>query len=208
MALQANALTTVAQAELMMSDLTAAAQDDELEMFIDAASDAIDEYVGHSLYYLAAEVEKVAGAGDAFLFVDRTPIVSISEIKWLGDDSIISSGDYEIWDAGAGSIYKSSGWNDAKISQVDFQRYQVTFAGGFVTPPQGGTQTLPRSVEMVCLDMVVRMFRRIGADQGVKSESILGTSITYADAGGGILSIVSAPVLDQYRRIDSLTKAM
>ena len=72
MALNSNALTTISTVETELS-LTADAQDAELTRYIDTASDQIERYVNRKLYYGAAIVEKVAGSGDAFLWISRTP---------------------------------------------------------------------------------------------------------------------------------------
>ena len=205
MALAANALTLVATCEAEIGGLTGGSQDALLERYINAASEKIAQYLGYILYNDSAVVEKVAGSDDAFIYIDRTPLNSITSIIWLGDGSTVSSGDYEIWKAGQGAIYNANGWNDSRISMTDFERYQVTFDGGWVTPQQGGTRDLPFDLENVCIDMVTTMWRQKGADAGIKSESILSTSVTYDRSHGGITPTMQE-VLDSYKRYDRLTE--
>jgi hypothetical protein len=205
MALADNALTTIATCEAELG-LTASAQDALLTRYINGASDIIEQYIGRSLYNDGAAVEDVPGAKDAFLFVDRSPIVSITSIVWLGDNGTVDASTYSVWDADAGMIYRADGWEPTKISATAFQRYRVTFDGGYVTPEQGGTRTLPFDIENVCVDLVNIMWRQKGADPTVKSESVLNTSISYDRSG--MLTGAMMRVLDAYRRHDMLTSGV
>jgi len=209
MPLQINALTTISTVETELS-LTAAAQDAELTRYIDTASDQIERYVNRKLYYGAAIVEKVAGSGDAFLWISRTPLSSITSVVWLGDSSTITGSTYEIWEADQGSIYRSAGWNDTKISATatDNTRYQVTYVGGWITPQQDAddgalTRDLPWDLETACISLVVGLWRQKGADRTIRSESVLNTSVHYERHAGGIDPSVRA-ILDTYKRMDRL----
>ena len=207
MALASNALTTIASAEAELG-LTSGEQDALLTRYIDTASDMIERYVSRKLYYGSAIVEKVAGSGDAFLYISRTPLSSVTSIVWLGDSSTVSASDYSIWEADQGAIYKSSGWNDAIISSTDFQRYQVTYVGGWITPQQDAddaalTRDLPFDLETACINMVVGMWRQKGADRTIRSETVLNTSVHYERHQDGIDPSVRA-ILDQYKRMDRL----
>ena len=207
MALATNALTTISTVETELS-LTADAQDAELTRYIDTASDQIERYVNRKLYYGSAIVEKVAGSGDAFLWISRTPLSSVTSILWLGDSSTVGSSTYEIYESDQGSIYRSAGWNDTKISATDYTRYQVTYVGGWITPQQDAddgalTRNLPWDLETACISLVVGLWRQKGADRTIRSESVLNTSVHYERHAGGIDPSVRA-ILDTYKRMDRL----
>ena len=207
MPLQTNALTMISTVETELS-LTADAQDAELTRYIDTASDQIERYVNRKLYYGSAIVEKVAGSGDAFLWISRTPLSSITSVVWLGDDSTVTSSTYEIWEADQGNLYRSGGWNNTKISSNDYTRYQVTYVGGWITPQQDAddgalTRDLPWDLETACISMVVGLWRQKGADRTIRSESVLNTSVNYERHDGGIDPSVRA-ILDTYKRMDRL----
>ena len=207
MALNSNALTTISTVETELK-LTADAQDAELTRYIDTASDQIERYVNRKLYYGAAIVEKVAGSGDAFLWISRTPLSSITSVVWLGDDSTVTSSTYEIWEADQGNLYRSAGWNNTKISANDYTRYQITYIGGWITPQQDAddgalTRNLPWDLETACISMVVGLWRQKGADRTIRSESVLNTSVHYERHDGGIDPSVRA-ILDTYKRMDRL----
>ena len=207
MALNSNALTQISTVETELS-LTADAQDAELTRYIDTASDQIERYVNRKLYYGSAIIEKVAGSGDAFLWISRTPLSSITSVVWLGDSSTITGSTYEIWEADQGNLYRSAGWNDTKISATDYTRYQVTYVGGWITPQQDAddgalTRNLPWDLETACISMVVGLWRQKGADRTIRSESVLNTSVNYERHAGGIDPSVRA-ILDSYKRMDRL----
>ena len=207
MALATNALTMISTVETELS-LTADAQDAELTRYIDTASDQIERYVNRKLYYGSAIIEKVAGSGDAFLWISRTPVQSITSVVWLGDDSTVTSSTYEIWEADQGNLYRSAGWNNTKISANDYTRYQVTYVGGWITPQQDAddgalTRNLPWDLETACISMVVGLWRQKGADRTIRSESVLNTSVHYERHDGGIDPSVRA-ILDSYKRMDRL----
>ena len=205
MALATNALTMISTVETELS-LTADAQDAELTRYIDTASDQIERYVTRKLYYGSAIVEKVAGSGDAFLWISRTPLSSITSVVY--DSSTVGSSTYEIYEADQGSIYRSAGWNDTKISATDYTRYQVTYVGGWITPQQAAddvalTRNLPWDLETACISIVVGLWRQKGADRTIRSESVLNTSVNYERHAGGIDPSVRA-ILDTYKRMDRL----
>jgi len=207
MALATNALTMISTVETELS-LTADAQDAELTRYIDTASDQIERYVNRKLYYGSAIIEKVAGSGDAFLWISRTPLSSITSVVWLGDSSTITSSTYEIYESDQGNIYRSAGWNNTKISATDYTRYQVTYIGGWITPQQDAddgalTRDLPWDLETACVSLVVGLWRQRGADRTIRSESVLNTSVHYERHDGGIDPSVRA-VLDSYKRMDRL----
>jgi len=201
MSLATNALTDIVTCEAELS-LTAAAQDALLTRYINTASQAIENYLGRPIVYGAALVQKVPGSLDSWLYVDRR-IVVITSIVDPGGDTVTAS-DYSIWDADAGAIYNSSGWVRTNISTTQKDRYVVTYEGGWITPAQVGTRTLPYDIETACVEMVTNMWRQQGADSNIASESILGTSVSYRATPTAAMPTGVMAILDSYKRIDNL----
>ena len=207
MALATNALTTIASCEAELG-LTASEQDALLTRYINTASDQIADYCNRKFYYTSGIEEKIAGSGDAFLFVGRTPVTSITSVVWLGDDSTVSGSLYEIWDVDQGAIYNSSGWNYTRLSDTQIDRYKVTYIGGWITPQQdaddgGLTRNLPFDLETACINIVTALWQKKGQDRTVKSESIMGASVSYESHDSGMDASVIA-TLDNYKRMDRL----
>jgi len=143
MALAANALTTIATMEGELG-VTTGSDDAFLTRLINAASDRIEEYCGHSFYYAAAEEEDLGGFGGFYLRVSRTPLLTIALIEYDGET--IDSSNYEIDTPGAGMIRSLGGFNwtagswqgitPEPIPGTERKLYAVTYAGGYLTPEQ------------------------------------------------------------------------
>jgi hypothetical protein len=188
MSLNANALTTVAavQAVTGMSGITTPVA----ERLINAASAFLEgpRGIARKLYQDSAIVVKVAGYGDPYLRVSQTPINSVTSITY--DGSTVDVSDYEIDDAGEGLIYLSGGatWtaprasgliSNLPLAGMERRLYTITYDGGWITPAQGGSATLPADIEEACLQLVVSGYRKDGQDQAIASERIMSTSVTY-----------------------------
>lgn len=207
MALASNALTTISECESELG-LTASEQDALLTRYINTASDQIADYCNRKFYYDAAIVEKVGGRKDNFLYVSRTPLTTITSVVWLGDDSTVGASTYEIWESDQGAIYKENGWNDITLNATYLTRYQVTYKGGWITPQQDAddgalTRDLPFDLETACVNMVTVLWQQKGQDRNVKSESIMGASVTYDVGVAGLDDSVMA-TLNNYKRMDRL----
>ena len=207
MALASNALTTISECESELG-LTASEQDALLTRYINTASDQIADYCNRKIFYDAAIVEKVGGSKDYFLYISRTPLTTITSVVWLGDDSTIGSSLYEIWESDQGAIYKESGWNNITLNATYLTRYQVTYKGGWITPQQDAddgalTRDLPFDLETACVNIVTALWQKKGQDRNVKSESIMGASVTYDVDVSGLDDSVMA-TLNNYKRMDRL----
>lgn len=208
MAVATNALTTIGQCEAELS-LTAAAQDALLTRYINTASDTIANYIGHDLYYATGIAESVPGPGskDPFIFIGQSPLITITSIVDAAGTTVTAS-TYSIWNADAGQIYRANGWDRTNVNSTQLDRYVVTYVGGWITREQAdvgalGTRTLPYDIETVCINMVSRMWRQKGADDSIKSESILNTSVSYGSARRSMTND-DMMVLDDYQRMDTL----
>lgn len=188
MALSAQALTilTTLKQELGISTST---DDTYLEQLINAYSDAVIAYCGRSFHYSAAVVDTLPGHVSMFLNVKRPPIASITSISFNG--SAIDSANFEIHDAGAGLIRFHGGviWTAASVPNIERDQspgsernlYTVTYAGGYVTPQQAGTRSLPYDIEQAVIMACTAAYRNRGADPSIKSESLLSASVAYSE---------------------------
>lgn len=211
MALSAAALTTLAtlKDELGISD---SSEDTRLERFIEQASAMIAAYLGRTLHYESAVVEKVAGDGTEHLLVKRPPVKAITSIAL--DGVTVDSGDYEIYDADAGIIYNVAGWDWTTVRTADGvarpplagserRLYTVTYAGGWECPTQSGTgaTALPKDIEAAAISLAVTLRARRGRDRDIASESMMSYSVSFKDAStvkSGLPADVAA-MLDPYK---------
>jgi hypothetical protein len=206
MSLNANALTTVAavQAVTGMSGITTPVA----ERLINAASAFLEgpRAIARKLFQDSVVVVKVAGYGDRYLRVSQTPINSVTSIAY--DGSNIDASGYEIDDAKEGLIYFPGGvtWtapgasgliSNLALAGMERKLYTVTYDGGWVTPAQVGTVTLPADIEEACMQLVVSGYRKDGKDQAIASERIMSTSVLYRP--DSMPQFVTG-VIDSYRR--------
>lgn len=143
MVLAANALTTLATIEGELG-ITAGAEDAFLTRLINSVSDRIEEYCGRSFYRVAAQADSVGGYGGFYLRVARTPLLSIASITFDGET--LDSDGYEIDNTNAGMIRSTSGFDwtagswqhiiATPIPGTERKLYDVTYAGGYLTPEQ------------------------------------------------------------------------
>lgn len=206
MALREQALTTLATVRSELS-LTSSADDTYLCRLIEGASDFIAQYCNRD-FYKATVTEKVKGFGAVRIVLSRTPIISIASISYLG--STIDSDSYEIENASTGFLYRSAGWNwtaqlwlnttDDVAVGSERAAFSATYTGGYVTPNQSGTRTLPYDLEDVCIQLVTQRYRRRGQDASVESESLGDYDVTYAGRNEDRLPASAKRVLDGYKR--------
>lgn len=193
------------------AELGVSASDERLPRYIAVASDAARQYLNRDpLHYEAGIVETVAGFGTARLVLQRLPVLSIASIEF--DGQAISADAYEIEDGGAGLVFRRVGWpwttTDAggivggPLPGYERRLLEVTYTGGWVTPGQTGTRTLPYDIEEAVIQTVVGMYRSRGRDREIASESLGAASVTYARGGeGGVLPATAKALLTPYRLI-------
>lgn len=213
MAVAANALTTLttAKAELGESGST---YDSVIERLINAVSDAIEGYCNRTLYYSAAVTEKLQGLGGNLLFLSRTPVVAITSIELLpsslssaGEGTTLSSSSYVVRNAGAGIVYRRDGFSWSATASVGASAsrlpgsedlvYLATYGGGYVTPEQGGTRTLPYDIEQACLWGVANVWRHRGRELHLQQESEDMARLVWATEA---LPSAARKLLEEYRR--------
>jgi hypothetical protein len=205
-------LTLAATAAL---ELGVDAADPRLPRAIGAASDAIRGHLRRGqLHRNASIVEKVAGFGRARIVLNVTPIVNALQAV-LPDGSVLTfaAGDFTVEDADAGFLYRRAGWPYTGFARgglppaneptpgSETPLITVTYAGGWQTPAQGGTRTLPYDIEQACLQLVTNIYRGGGQAENVAAESLGAYSVTYADrARVGLLSPSVQQLLAPYVR--------
>ena len=194
--------------------------DDYLTRQINAASDRISKYCNRVFQWEEDIVEDLAGYGTQFIILSRTPLDSISAIKF--DDTALDSDSYEIHDAKAGMLYASGGfvWTTSRANSAaadpfpgyERKSFEATYDGGYITPAQATadpalTRDLPYDLEDACVQLVTLRYRKKGTDPTIKSEKSLSWAASYAvpDAASQPFGIpVSvASVLDGYARLAS-----
>lgn len=206
MALAANALTTLETLKTELGLLDKSTYDAVLERQINAASDAIERYVGRTLYRGTVTSERVKGYGDRILLLARTPIVSVTSITRGG--STVDASSYYVENAEVGSVYSSTGWvwTAAPLEGVAVQdqvpgteeaSYLVTYVGGYQTPAQGGTRTLPYDLEEAALITAVNAFRNRGKYQSLQTETEAQEDATWR---GDFIPGPALRLLKRYRR--------
>lgn len=207
-ALQANALTTLAtlKTELGISDN---ASDDRLKRLINAASDFAEKLCYRQFYRSTAIVEKIPGSSGLCLRVARTPLNSITGIKY--DGSSISLTDVTVYDSGAGLIARTGGWEDTALEVSNLARdplvgteelrYEVTYDGGWYTPQQevdvpANVRTLPSDLEESILELLRGWWKLKQRDPTIESERLMSWSASYVKTfAPGAMAMLS-----QYRR--------
>lgn len=184
--------------------------DPRLPRLISVASEAIARHLDRQLHYVAAITEKVKGYGRPRLLLNVTPIVSIASVT-LDDGSVVT--DYVREDDVAGILYRRAGWPNTGLSRgglppgndpapgTQEPSITVVYAGGWVTPAQAGTRTLPYDIEEACIQTVVGLYRGNGRDQDVASEGLGDYSVSYREPSvGGVLPEKVLPLLARYVR--------
>lgn len=184
--------------------------DPRLPRLIAVASEAIAAHLGRRLHYGATITEKVKGFGRPRLILDVTPIISIASIT-LEDGTVVT--DFVRENDLAGCVYRRSCWPSTALARAGLPpanapapgteepSITVVYAGGWVTPAQSGTRTLPYDIEEACIQTVVGLYRGNGRDPEVASESLGAYSVSYRGQLGGVLPDKVLPLLAPYRRL-------
>lgn len=192
------------------------ASDSKLPRLIAVASSAIRKYLDRpQLHYGAAIVERLRGYTEQVrLRLGVLPVVSVASVV-LPDGTSLSPSEYTIEDPDGGVLYRSVGWPytglvragllyDLPAVGTEAQSIVATYAGGWVTPAQCGTRTLPFELEEACLHTVSSLYRRQGIDTLIASESLGDYSVSFRGPSAGLGGLVPDGVLaqlDSFRRL-------
>ena len=195
-----------------------------LPRLISAASEAIRRYLNRPrVHYSAAFVEVVTPhLATPRLVLGLCPVGAIASVV-LADGTVVTASDYSVEDSDAGFLYRSTGWTWSGLLRAGLlyadpavgtekPAITVTYAGGWVTPVQavsagwvGPARSLPYDLEEACVQTVVSLYRKGGADQTIASEALGDYSVSYRTpnigvGAGGIMPDSVLAILDSYRR--------
>ena len=123
----------------------------------------------------------------------RRPLVSISEVRL--SDAIVLAALYKIDDAGAGILFKETGWQSTVLMQTAFEAFipprpgepdwAVDYVAGYIMPGfSTGVRDLPFDLERACIEIVKTLWHRRKDDPLVKSQRIGDASETLFSADG------------------------
>lgn len=199
-------LTTVLAVKVEL-DISDEDNDNLIESFIEQASDQISTFTGR--VFAKEQVKETIGAtGLPEILLNRTPIVTVDEIKYDGTEVT----DYSISSYKAGILYRETGWSDTSISWNTFEKehpspylkpsWEFTYTAGYVLPNQStvsAPRDLPHDLERACIDMVKTLYRSKSLDSSIKRYKVGDTDISFERSGGLITPTVSS-VLSYYRR--------
>lgn len=197
MALNANALTTVAAVSAMVSGPT----NGEIEAAINAVSQAIEDKLGRSLKlttFTEEDPDLYQGSGRPWLLVRHYPIVSVSYCSVGGAVST----DYRIipHKANGGQLFRLNGWpkavqgygdltRDNDHAWVDFS-IELGYVGGYITPGQATEEdpsTLPASLELAARLAAVATLERAADGELVREKTPGGWDREWSQSAGRAL---------------------
>lgn len=209
----------------MDSDLTTAATaadvlgvsaaDPKLPRLIGAASESIRRYIDRPrLHFTEGFVERLPGyLQQVRLRLGLLPVISVASVVLPGGTSLAAD-EYVREDDEAGVLYRATGWPwtglvragvlyDSPAVGSEAKTIVATYTGGWVTPAQVGTRTLPFDLEEVCLQAISSMYRRQGLDPLVTAESLGDYSVSFREVPAleGLLPSASLAQLSSYRRL-------
>lgn len=215
MALGADALTTVA---VLLDEVAAAANATttaRAERYIEAASAFAASVCNRSFARADVVDEQHRGMGTPFIFLRRTPIVTVTEVTI--DEAVADASTYRIEAVGGvpQALFRKIGWPSSAAfgTPVDFEPIAgtqgadiaVTYSGGWVTPQQaadgafsGAPRTLPADLEDAVVQLATSRWRGKGVDVRVRSQGNEASAVTF---GGEPVPPEVLAILRRYQRI-------
>lgn len=219
----------------MESDLTTAAtvadalgvtSGTKVDRAVSVASDAIAKFIGRRLHYGPSISEKLAGYVDQVrLVLSVRPVISVASVVLPGNVTLGADA-YELENLELGWLYRASGWPytgliragllyDTPAVGTEREAIVATYAGGWVTPAQaaspgwaGPARSLPYDIEEACIQTAVGVYRGLGNDKSIASESLGDYSVSYRNpnsligvGGGGVIPDGVMPQLAAYRSL-------
>lgn len=199
-------------AATVAAELGVSAADLRLPRLISAASDAICRHLNRpSVHNQAGYVETVPGHGRPRLLLSLTPVLSVASIV-MPDGSTLGASEYSIEDADLGILRRDAGWPSTAlilpgmvqqdpVPGTEKRSIVVTYTGGWVTPFQGGTRTLPYDLEEACVQTVVDWYRRGPDSRAIANEALGDYSVSYfATLASSAIPVPALELLAPYRR--------
>ena len=138
-------------------------QDLILQILIDSAQQFVEEKTGFKLDGASERIDLVDG-GVFTLFPESFPVVSVSEVLDVRSSSVVSADLYRLANDGlqlkSGTRWVSGGhFETADRVGDNQQRFQITYVGGYATPParfkeliQTEPPDIPMKIIVVCIE--------------------------------------------------------
>lgn len=183
-----------------------------LQDLIARASAAIHRLLTDSVDGLAEQTyeETIAGRGDPFLTVSRTPVTDVASAAL--DGATLS--DVEIEDAEAGILYRELGFRStegvytrlthSRLPDEAHPKITVTYTAGYVMPGDPDP-TLPADLEQAAIEAVSAWYQARQRDPALVSKKVGDVTKTYAEGGAsgrrGGLPANALALLAPYRRV-------
>ena len=201
MALQANALLTLAEAKAALA-ITGASQDPILEGLINGVSDEIETLLGRRLIAATYTGVRLDGNGQCLLISPEWPITAVASCSladvaqtiWMpGDSDAPEDHDVLVRDGAdpkhsRWGIYRWAGW------PLGMSNVKLTYTAGY-----GAVGfALPGDLKEAAAELLrERYHRQTRQEQGVSSRSVMGESVTFmpVSLGPGFWRTIAA-----YRR--------
>lgn len=195
MALQANALTTLARfKDYIGCPLSDTSKDARYEFFIDATSAVMETYCERN-FARSDYVERHDGRLSDTLVLKNWPIVSVSQIRvsqaWdFSDPQSVLEPEYYVVENESVIRLRS------RLFSKGSMNVQVSYTAGWITP-QNPNSNLPKDLELTCLQLTEFYLQtRDDRRTGVTSKSKNTESISYL----GDLPDFAKMILDDYSR--------
>jgi len=188
MALLAYALTTLANVKALLG-ITDTVSDDILENYIDAATEAIENYCKRRFTSTTYTDEVYDGTGTKYLNLKHYPVTAITVREKLISD------------------YGSDSWDDLQDEWFQFQEngrviYNIGFDEGFSNyrfTYVAGYVVIPDDVRDACEKIAVTWFQAKKKAGGIQSERLGEYSVTFGDFKNQIKDLGLDEILDAYR---------
>ncbi len=174
-------LTTLANLKLELG-ITDSADDSLLTAMIAQASAAIESYCGR-VFALQTYTETLPGSAAGTLTLGQSPLRSVASVTFR--DALVDADLYSIIEAGAGQLFKASGWGRTSVTRQsiiswpveDEPDYVAVYDAGYVLPtfaayPIGDGTDLPADVEAACIQAAKATYSSRSRDPNLKSEKV------------------------------------
>ena len=183
MALQSNALCTADQVK-DYAGIEDTHKNDAVELYINAASDLIDEYLGYSPVSDTYSDEVYDGNGTKFLTTRSRPISSLTSVECEGDTVDITD-------------FVNRSWYIDGYDYVFIRgnsNYTVSYVAGY------SADDMPAAITLACVKIAALMIKEDG-----RTGSLGTSSISHGDGSRTFLEPGYDSILDTlstYRRLD------
>ena len=183
MALRSNALCTVNQVK-DYADIKDEHKNDALELYINAASYMIDEYLGYDPETQTYTEEVYDGNGTKFLTLKARPITTLSAVVEDGDTVTITD-------------FVKRDWyidGDDYVFVKGNSNYKITYVAGYAST------AMPPSITLTCVKIASVMCKEDG-----RTGSLGTSSISHGDGSRSFLEQTYDSILESlssFRRLD------